>query len=105
MQEDFFAREGGVVEVRITVREFIIENFIIDTAEDLREEDSLLERGIIDSTGVLELVAFIEEKFGITVEDEELIPENLDTIRDIAEFIRRKTKTASAAEVSQSVAP
>ena len=93
------------MEVRITVREFILENFIIDTAEDLREDDSLLERGIIDSTGVLELVAFIEEKFGITVEDDELIPENLDTIRDIAEFIRQKTKIQRNAEVGQSVAP
>jgi acyl carrier protein len=92
------------VEVRIAVREFILENFIIDTAEDLREEDSLLERGIIDSTGVLELVAFIEEKFGITVEDDELIPENLDTIRDIAEFIRRKIKVPQNAEVNQRVA-
>ena len=92
------------MEVRITVREFILENFIIDAAEDLREEDSLLERGIIDSTGVLELVAFIEEKFGITVEDDELIPENLDTIRDIAEFIRQKTKIQRNAEVGQIVA-
>ena len=93
------------MEVRIAVRNFISENFILDAAEDLREEDSLLERGIIDSTGVLELVAFIEEKYGITVEDDELIPENLDTIRDIAEFIRQKTKIQRNAEVGQSVAP
>ena len=92
------------MEVRIAVRNFISENFILDAAEDLREEDSLLERGIIDSTGVLELVAFIEEKFGITVEDDELIPENLDTIRDIAEFIRQKTKIQRNAEVGQIVA-
>ena len=92
------------MEVRIVVRNFISENFILDAAEDLREEDSLLERGIIDSTGVLELVAFIEEKYGITVEDDELIPENLDTIRDIAEFIRQKTKIQRNAEVGQIVA-
>jgi acyl carrier protein len=72
------------------VLRFIRENFILDEAEKLQENDSLLEKGIIDSTGVLELVAFIEEKYNITVEDEELIPENLDSINRIAEFIKRK---------------
>ncbi|MGB9700951.1 MAG: acyl carrier protein [Thermodesulfobacteriota bacterium] len=74
------------------VLRFIRENFIFDEAEKLHENDSLLEKGIIDSTGVLELVAFIEEKYKITVEDEELIPENLDSINRIAEFISRKLK-------------
>ena len=72
------------------VLRFIRENFVLDEAEKLQENDSLLEKGIIDSTGVLELVAFIEEKYNITVEDEELIPENLDSINRIAEFIKRK---------------
>jgi len=72
------------------VLRFIRENFILDEAEKLQENDSLLEKGIIDSTGVLELVSFIEEKYNITVEDEELIPENLDSINRIAEFIKRK---------------
>jgi acyl carrier protein len=83
------------VPYREAIRKFIIENFIVEEAENLAEEDSLLERGIIDSTGVLELVAFIEEKYSITVEDEELIPENLDTIRNIAEFIKRKVEAPS----------
>jgi len=72
------------------VLRFIRENFVLDEAEKLQENDSLLEKGIIDSTGVLELVSFIEEKYNITVEDEELIPENLDSINRIAEFIKRK---------------
>jgi acyl carrier protein len=93
------------MQMRETVRKFIHENFILDEEDHLRDEDSLLEKGVIDSTGVLELVAFIEEKYGITVEDEELIPENLDSIRSIAEFIRQKTKATRNAEVSQSVAP
>jgi acyl carrier protein len=60
--------------------------------KSLSDEDSLLENGIIDSTGVLELVAFVEEKFQISVEDEELVPENFDSIRKIASFIQRKLK-------------
>lgn len=74
------------------LRQFIIDNFLfgqIDTP--LEDDDSFLEQGIIDSTGVLELVAFIEETFGIKVEDEELIPENLDTINNIVAFVERKT--------------
>lgn len=88
-----------------TIRNFIYENFILDERDQVKDEDSLLEKGVIDSTGVLELVAFIEEKYGITVEDEELIPENLDSIRNIAEFIRKKVNAARNAEVGQSVAP
>jgi acyl carrier protein len=87
------------------IRKFIQENFILDEEAPLEDEDSLLEKGVIDSTGVLELVAFIEEKYGITVEDEELIPENLDSIRNIVRFIWQKTKTPGTAEVGQSVAP
>ena len=90
---------------REIIRKFIHENFILDEGAPLQDEDSLLEKGIIDSTGVLELVAFIEEKYGITVEDEELTPENLDSIRNIAEFIRQKTRVTRNAEVRQSVAP
>lgn len=87
------------------IRKFIQENFILDEEAHLKDEDSLLEKGVIDSTGVLELVAFIEEKYGISVQDEELIPENLDSIRNIAGFIWRKTKAASTQGVEQSVAP
>ena len=91
--------------IREAIRNFIFENFILDAEDQLKDDDSLLEKGVIDSTGVLELVAFIEEKYGFTVEDEELIPENLDSIRNIAEFVRRKTKIQSTVEVSQSVTP
>jgi len=87
------------------IRNFIHENFILDEEAHLKDEDSLLEKGVIDSTGVLELVAFIEEKYGITVKDEELTPENLDSIRNIAGFIWRKTNATSTQEVGQSVTP
>jgi acyl carrier protein len=91
--------------IREAIRNFIFENFILDVEDQLKDDDSLLEKGVIDSTGVLELVAFIEEKYGFTVEDEELVPENLDSIRNIAEFILRKTMAQQGNEVRQSVAP
>ncbi|NLI80123.1 MAG: acyl carrier protein [Deltaproteobacteria bacterium] len=73
------------------VRHFIIENFLFgDSGNGLKETDSLLEKGIIDSTGVLELVSHLEETYGFRVEDEELIPENLDSIANVTGYILRK---------------
>ncbi len=80
------------MNIEAVIRKFLTENFILKDAENVGEEDSLLEKGIIDSTGVLELVAYIEENFAITVEDEEMIPENLDSIKNIVEFIQCKMK-------------
>ncbi len=78
-------------ELQNTIRSFIFENFLFDAEDDALENDtSFLEKGIIDSTGVLELVEWIEETFEITIEDDELIPENLDSIDLIAEFVGRK---------------
>lgn len=72
------------------IRKFIEENFILEGEDNLGNEDSLLEKGIIDSTGVLELVAFIEETYSFKIKDEELIPENLDSIKNISQFIQNK---------------
>lgn len=91
--------------IKEEIRKFILENFILEAAENLREEDSLLEKGIIDSTGVLELVAHIEENYHITVEDEELIPENLDSIRNIAEFLHRKIMDKAEPKLKESPPP
>jgi acyl carrier protein len=76
--------------VRHAVRDFIQENYLLDGSNDLSDEDSLLERQVMDSTGVLELVSFLEETFGVKVEDDELVPENLDSIARIAQFVRQK---------------
>jgi len=83
--------QGGFLDIKADVRGFIENNFMMgrDTKE-LTDSGSLLEMNIIDSTGVLELVSFIEETYGITIEDDELIPENLDTIDRIVNFINRK---------------
>jgi len=73
------------------VKQFISENFLINGDNTtLDSKASLLEKGIIDSTGVLELVSFIETEFKIKIEEDELIPENLDTIENIYNFISRK---------------
>ena len=72
------------------IRNFILENFILENPEDLVDDESMLEKGIIDSTGVLELVGFIESTYQIKVEDEELIPENLDSIKNIVGYLERK---------------
>lgn len=77
-------------ETKSKIREFIIENFLFGEANGLQDDTSFLEEGIIDSTGVLELVTFLEEDFGIQVADEELIPENLDSINNVVVYLERK---------------
>lgn len=72
------------------VREFVIENFLYGDAGQIDNDTSFLESGIVDSTGILELVSFLEERFGIQVNDEELVPENLNSLSSIAGYIQRK---------------
>ena len=72
------------------VRGFVVENFLFGDERHLSEDASFLRNGIIDSTGVLELIRFLEETFNITVEDEEVIPENLDSLRNISNYLQLK---------------
>ena len=79
------------------LRRFIEENFLYGEGGDaLRADVSLLESGVIDSTGVLELIAHLEAAYGIRVLDDELVPENLDSIRSLASFVERKQGLRSA---------
>ena len=78
------------MEINQQVRTFITSNFYVADAKALADDASLLEHGIIDSTGVLEVISFIEDTFGITIEDNEMLPDNLDSIERISGFIRRK---------------
>ena len=79
------------VETEQTVRRFIEDNFLFrDDSRSLSGDASLLDAGLIDSTGILELLGFMESRFGIAIEDAEIIPENLDSIRAIAQFVARK---------------
>lgn len=81
------------------VREYILENFLFGDGESLKDDTSFMEEGIIDSTGILELVFFLEETFSISVEDDELVPDNMDSLANIAGFINRKLDGNSAAQV------
>jgi acyl carrier protein len=81
-----------MVSVKQEIRDFIVENFLYgDVNATLSNEDSLLEQGIIDSTGVLEMVTFLEKKYEIEIRDEELVPGNLDSIEKLVSFVNRKT--------------
>jgi acyl carrier protein len=78
------------MENKQAIREFIVENFLFGEDNGLKDDTSFLDEGIMDSTGALELINFIEEKFSIQVEDEEIIPENLDSINNVAAYLGRK---------------
>lgn len=74
-----------------SIRDFIINNFLFgDTSKLLSNNTSFLNNGIIDSTGMLEVINFVEETFGIKIEDNELLPENLDSLSNLDKFISAK---------------
>jgi acyl carrier protein len=74
------------------IRQYIADNFLFsEDGYQLSDDASFLEEGIVDSTGVLELVMFVEDTFNTTVEDDEIVPENLDSVAQLAAYIRRKT--------------
>lgn len=80
------------MSVKETLRNFILENYLFtDDQNALKDDDSFLDSGIIDSTGVLEVVMFLEEGFGIKVDDEEMIPDNLDSIDNLVAFVAKKS--------------
>jgi acyl carrier protein len=76
------------------IKAFIVSNFLFGQDPGFAEGQSLLESGIIDSTGLLEVVSFIERKYGISVDDRDLVPENLDSLRNISQFVARKREAA-----------
>ena len=79
------------MNIKSQILKFVHENFLHANPEnELEDDQSFLDSGIIDSTGVLELVTFIEETFKINIEDDELIPENLDSVEKLTQFIQRK---------------
>lgn len=85
------------------VRDFVIENFLYGEDGRLQDDTSFLGNSIIDSTGVLELVAFIEEKYGIIVGDDEIIPANLDSLKNIENYLNRKLNDRTPLESTVSV--
>lgn len=79
-------------DIKETIRAFIAENVLFsDNGYPHSDDTSFLEEGIVDSMGIMELVVFVEEQFGITVEDEELVPDNFDSVGKLAAYIREKS--------------
>ena len=77
------------------IRDFILENYLFTTDKAaLGADDSLLGRGIVDSTGMLEIIFFIDEQLGVKVRDEEMIPDNLDSVNTIANFVPSRRQAA-----------
>jgi acyl carrier protein len=78
------------------IRTFIADNFLFrEDRADMSDNESLLEAGLIDSTGILELVSFLETEFGIRIADADIIPDNLDSIAKIVAYVERKTAIAA----------
>ena len=81
-------------ELAEALRRFVDENFLFGVATQYDDDDSFLENGIIDSTGVLELIAHLESTYDVAIDDEDLVPENLDSISGLTQFITGKRATA-----------
>ena len=97
------AEQSGLAYAQIVrrVRDFLCGRLLVRvTGVKLTEDTLLLERGVLDSTGVLELVSFLEQEFSIAVADEEIIPSNLDSLRQIAGYICRKLKESPEPSVA-----
>ena len=84
-------------DIEKDLRTFVIDNFLFGEEGDLSNYDSFLEKGIIDSTGIMELVAHLEKAYKMNVENRELIPDNLDSIARVAAFVNKKLGEASRA--------
>ena len=80
-------------EIQKQVREYVIENFVLGDEEDtFSDNQSFLDTGLIDSTGILEVIGYLEDEYEITIEDDEMVPENLDSVDRIARFVHTKQK-------------
>jgi acyl carrier protein len=78
------------MQIKQELRQFVVDNFLFGSAQDLRDDASFLENGIIDSTGVLELIAFLEEHFGIALGERDLTPENLDSLDKVTTLVEMR---------------
>jgi acyl carrier protein len=80
------------------IRQFVVDNFLFgQTDKQIGDSDSFLESGIIDSTGVLELISFLESRYEISIADEELVPANLDSVDRVSSFVERKLQVKGIA--------
>jgi len=85
------------MDYRERVRTFVVDNFLFGDGAHLADETSFLQSGIINSTGILELIAFLEQTYGVKIEDADLLPENLDSLSNVARFLEHKLEVQPAA--------
>ena len=80
-----------MTDIKQKIRAYIVDNFIMSgNADHLKDGDSFMEAHVVDSTGFLELVTYLEETYGLSVTDDEMVPENLDSLDNIDAYVRRK---------------
>ena len=84
-------------DIKTVIREFLLDNFVMGSDAVIDDDVSFMKTHILDSTGFIELVTFIEETFGIKVADEEMVPENLDSLLNIEAYLERKGLTLASA--------
>lgn len=82
------------------IKQFILKNLYFAEDNSLGDDDSFLETGVVDSTGVMELVAFVQKEFGVTVETQDIVVDNFDSVSKVARYVRRKTAHSRPAESS-----
>ncbi len=84
------------MEIQDEIRAYIVDNILFGEGQGLEADTSFQDSGIVDSTGMLEIITFVEEKFGVTIGDDEVVPENLGTLRDISRFVDKKLQKETA---------
>ena len=83
-------------QIRQELRRFVVTNFLLGEDDAALDDDaSFIEQGIVDSTGVLELVSFLEQRYAVKLDDEDLVPDNLDSIHNLLAFLERKLHVTS----------
>jgi acyl carrier protein len=87
------------------IRAFVVANFLFGDAAGLVDQASFFDTGIVDSTGVLELIMFLEKRFGIKIEAEEMVPENLDSINRVVAFVTKKVGRFAEKQAGKCSAP
>jgi len=84
-----------MLQIERDLRQFVVDNFLYGEGEEqLSNDDSFLQKGLVDSMGILTLVSHVQEKYAISVADEELVPENWDSVRRMADFVQSKLGVA-----------
>jgi len=79
------------------IRSFVVDNFLFGRSEALREDDALL-GGVIDSTGTIDLIVFLQDRFALTVEEEDVVPENFDSVKHVVAYVERKLNRKPCAQ-------